>query len=84
MSEVLALEGKSPTSDWNDALAYVDALSDAQREKAEALIRHECAKMRSEGPSADHSMQNLPDASRYLLFQVRDLFSIATSSPSCC
>lgn len=73
MPEVLALESTNRTSHWSDSLAYIDALSSAQRENAEALIRRECAVMRSEGLGVDTRGHDIPDISRFLKFDVRDL-----------
>lgn len=73
MPEVLAIDSTKPSSQWSDSLAYIDQLSKAERENAEALIRRECAVMRSEGHSVDKIGHNIPDVSRFLKFDVRDL-----------
>jgi hypothetical protein len=70
MGGVLALEGASQGASVLDSLAYIDPLSDAEREAAEALIQEEMQRSKRSGKHADDYIAHLRSASEYLAFKV--------------
>ena len=70
MAEPLALEGASGSSSAIDSLAYIDTLTPADKQLAEALIDKELESMKREGKKADQYTAGLKPASSFLAFEV--------------
>jgi Breast carcinoma amplified sequence 2 (BCAS2) len=69
--EVLALEGPGGTSSALDSLAYIDPLTDAEREAAESMIQEEMQRAKRTGKRPNEYIAHLRPASGFLAFKVR-------------
>jgi hypothetical protein len=69
MAQPLALPGAAGEASI-DSLAYIDVLTPADKQAAEALIDKEMESMKREGRQPEQSIAGLKPASDYLQFEV--------------